>query len=45
MFKAIGRLFTRVKEGLAKTRQALGGALRKLIGAGRTIDRTFIDQL
>jgi fused signal recognition particle receptor len=45
MFKAIGRLFTRVKEGLAKTRQALGGALRKLIGAGRTIDRAFIDQL
>ena len=45
MFKALGRLFTRVKEGLAKTRQALGGALRKLIGAGRTIDQTFIDQL
>jgi fused signal recognition particle receptor len=45
MFKAIGRLFTRVKEGLAKTRQALGGALRALIGVGRTIDRAFLDQL
>jgi fused signal recognition particle receptor len=45
MFKAIGRLFTRVKEGLSKTRSAIGGALRKLIGAGRTIDRTFLEQL
>ncbi len=45
MFKAIGRLFTRVKEGLAKTRQLIGGALRKLIGAGRAIDRQFLDQL
>ena len=45
MFKAIGRLFTRVKEGLSKTRSAIGGALRKLIGAGRAIDRTFLEQL
>ena len=45
MFKAIGRLFTRVKEGLSKTRSAIGGALRKLIGLGRAIDRTFLDQL
>jgi fused signal recognition particle receptor len=45
MFKAIGRLFTRVKEGLSKTRTAIGGALRKLIGAGRAIDRTFLEQL
>ena len=45
MFKAIGRLFTRVKEGLSKTRSAIGGALRKLIGVGRAIDRTFLEQL
>jgi fused signal recognition particle receptor len=45
MFKAIGRLFTRVKEGLSRTRTLIGGALRKLIGAGRTIDRQFLDQL
>ena len=45
MFKAIGRLFTRVKEGLSKTRTLIGGALRKLIGVGRAIDRQFLDQL
>lgn len=45
MFKAIGRLFTRVKEGLSKTRTVIGGALRKLIGAGRAIDRKFLDEL
>lgn len=45
MFKAIGRLFTRVKEGLSKTRSVIGGALRKLIGAGRAIDRKFLDEL
>lgn len=45
MFKAIGRFFTRVKEGLSKTRSAIGGALRKLIGVGRAIDRNFLDQL
>ena len=45
MFKAIGRFFTKVTEGLAKTRNAIGGALRKLIGKGRAIDRGFLDQL
>ena len=45
MFKAIGRFFTRVKEGLSRTRTVIGGALRKLIGAGRAIDRQFLDQL
>ena len=45
MFKAIGRLFSRIKEGLAKTRSVVGGALRKLIGAGRAIDQAFLDQL
>ena len=28
MFKAIGKLFTRIKQGLAKTRSVVGGALR-----------------
>jgi fused signal recognition particle receptor len=45
MFKAIGRLFTRIKEGLAKTRSAVGGALRRLIGGGRAIDKAFLDSL
>ncbi len=45
MFKAIGRLFTKIKEGLAKTRSAVGGALRRLIGGGRAIDRAFLEQL
>jgi fused signal recognition particle receptor len=45
MFKALGRFFTRIKEGLAKTRSVVGGALRRLIGAGRTIDQAFLDQL
>ena len=27
MFKAIGKLFQKVKEGLSKTRQVIGGAL------------------
>ena len=45
MFKAIGRFFSKVKEGLAKTRNVIGGALRKLIGKGRAIDRQFLDQL
>ena len=45
MFKAIGRFFSKVKEGLTKTRNVIGGALRKLIGAGRAIDRQFLEQL
>jgi fused signal recognition particle receptor len=45
MFKALGRLFEKVKQGLSKTRQAIGGALARLIGAGRTIDRQFLDEL
>ncbi|MBA2479572.1 MAG: signal recognition particle-docking protein FtsY [Planctomycetes bacterium] len=45
MFKAIGRLLSRIKEGLAKTRSAVGGALRRLIGVGRSIDRAFLEQL
>jgi len=45
VFKAIGRFFTRIKEGLAKTRSAVGGALRRLIGAGRTIDAAFLEEL
>jgi len=45
MFKALGRFFTKIKEGLAKTRSVVGGALRKLIGLGRKIDHAFLDQL
>jgi fused signal recognition particle receptor len=45
VFKAIGRFFNRIKQGLAKTRSAVGGALRKLIGAGRTIDKAFLEEL
>jgi fused signal recognition particle receptor len=45
MFKAIGKLFTRIKQGLAKTRSVVGGALRRLIGQGRTIDKAFLEQL
>ncbi len=45
VLKAIGRLFSRIKEGLAKTRSAVGGALRALIGAGRRIDKEFLASL
>jgi fused signal recognition particle receptor len=45
VFKAIGRLFSRIKQGLAKTRSAVGGALRRLIGGGRKIDQAFLDSL
>jgi fused signal recognition particle receptor len=45
MFKAIGKFFTRIKQGLAKTRSVVGGALRRLIGQGRTIDAAFLEQL
>ncbi len=44
-FKAIGSLFTKVKDGLAKTRKLIGSALRSLIGAGRAIDQAFLQQL
>ena len=45
MFKAIGRFFSKVKDGLAKTRDRIGGALRALIGGGRAIDAAFLGQL
>jgi fused signal recognition particle receptor len=45
VFKAIGKLFQKVKEGLSKTRQVIGGALRKLVGGGRTIDAAFLQEL
>ncbi len=45
VFKAIGRLFSRIKQGLAKTRSVVGGALRRLIGAGRVIDQSFLTSL
>ena len=45
MFKALGKFFTRIKDSLEKTRSVVGGALRKLIGAGRAIDQAFLNQL
>ena len=45
MFKALGKFFTRIKEGLARTRSVVGGALRRLIGRGRAIDQAFLAQL
>lgn len=45
MFKALGKLFQKVKDGLAKTRQVIGGALRRLVGGGRTIDAAFLQEL
>jgi fused signal recognition particle receptor len=45
MFKALGKFFTRIKEGLARTRSVVGGALRRLIGRGRAIDQDFLVQL
>lgn len=45
VFGALGRLFGKIKDGLAKTRNAFGDALRSLIGQGRRIDRDFLDEL
>jgi fused signal recognition particle receptor len=45
MFKSLGRFFARIKDGLAKTRSVVGGALARLIGAGRNIDQAFLAQL
>ena len=45
MFKAIGRFFAKVTESLARTRDRLGGALRRLIGLRRTIDAAFLQEL
>jgi fused signal recognition particle receptor len=45
VFKLIGRLYDKVKSGLAKTRSAVGDALRALVGRSRAIDQDFLDQL
>jgi fused signal recognition particle receptor len=37
--------FTRLKEGLTKTRRQLGGRLAGLFGAGRKLDDAFYDEL
>jgi fused signal recognition particle receptor len=37
--------FARLKEGLTKTRQQLGGQLVGLFGAGRKLDQSFYDEL
>ncbi|MBN8527369.1 MAG: signal recognition particle-docking protein FtsY [Planctomycetes bacterium] len=41
----MGKLFQKVKDGLTKTRQVIGGALRRLVGGGRTIDAAFLQEL
>ena len=45
VFGALGRMFGRIKSGLAKTRSVLGDALRSMIGQGRRIDREFLEEL
>ena len=45
VFGLVGKLFKRIKSGLAKTRSLFGDALRGLIGKGRVIDRTFLEEL
>lgn len=45
VFGALGRLFGRIRQGLAKTRSVLGDALRGMFGAGRRIERDFLDDL
>jgi len=45
MFKAIGRFFQKIASGLAKTRSAVGEALRALIGRSRRIDAQFLTEL
>lgn len=42
---AIKKLFRKFSSGLAKTRSAVGDALRTLIGQGRRIDRAFLEEL
>lgn len=45
MFKLVGKLFNKVVHGLAKTRSAIGDALKSLLGGRRVIDRAFLDEL
>lgn len=41
----LGKLFSKLKTGLTKTRASLGRSLRQLITIGRKIDDDFLDQL
>jgi fused signal recognition particle receptor len=45
VFKAIGRIFQKIKTGLSKTRSLVGDALLALIGKGRKIDAAFLEEL
>jgi len=45
VFGAVGRFFGRLKDGLSKTRSVLGDALRAMVGKGRRIDQSFLDDL
>ena len=42
---AAGGWFTRLREGLTKTRKQLGGRLVGLFGAGRKLDAAFYEEL
>ncbi|MFW5828770.1 MAG: signal recognition particle-docking protein FtsY [Planctomycetota bacterium] len=45
VFKLVGKLFSKISQGLAKTRSVLGDALRGLLSGRRTIDRNFLEEL
>ena len=40
-----GRWFARLRDGLAKTRQQLGGRLARLLGTARPLDDAFYEEL
>ena len=40
-----GRWFSRLRQGLSKTRRQLGGRLAGLFGAGRKLDESFYEEL
>jgi fused signal recognition particle receptor len=45
VFRLVGKLFSKISGGLAKTRSVLGDALRGLLGGRRVIDRDFLEEL
>lgn len=44
-FKKIAQSFSKLKEGLKKTRDKLGFQLKKIMTIGRKVDRDFLDEL
>jgi fused signal recognition particle receptor len=45
VFRLVGKFFSKVAKGLAKTRSLLGDALRGLLGGRRVVDRAFFEEL